>query len=272
MKILLYIFSFFILSTCFAANYNTDKSSLSNQYVSDNSLKKLSYLEDLANKSGKFHDYCWENQKELGGCFRASSIMILGYNQNKNTLAYLHKVQAQAEDAGNIYRLKIQDLNSNKLLLDKKYFYSVDSKEYEDVKLQDIEYFYKKNKSEIYSILIKNNVSPSSFSFNYVPYKKSDESFSMGFSTTQSLATFGYEPPIKVTALNNLVLKKANKVFFKQNYTGKNFCQECTFPFFLLEPLTIIELKENKKRILVVGLVAYDFHSPNSLFFQLIGI
>lgn len=272
MKMILYIFSFFIFSTYCAANSISTNSPFSSPYIVDSSLKKLSYLEDLANKSEKFHSYCWNNQKELGGCFRTSSIMIIGYNQNRNTLAYLHKVQAQAENAGNIYRLKIQDLNSNKLLLDKKFFYSVDSKEYEDSKFQDIEYFYKRNKEQIYKNLAKNNISPSNFSFNYIPYKKSDPSFFLGFSTTQSLAAFGYENPIKVTALNNLVLKKSNKVFFKQNYTGKNFCQECTYPFFLLEPLTIIELKQNKKKILVIGLIAYDFHSPNSLFFQLIGI
>ena len=148
----------------------------------------------------------------------------------------------------------------------------VDSKEYEDAKLQNIEYFYNKNKNEISKILQINNISPSSFSFNYIPYKKNDSSLLIGFSTTQSLVQFGYDKPIKVTALNNLVLKKSNKLFFKQNYTGKNFCQECTYPFFLLDPLTIIELKPSSKKMLVIGLIAYDFHSPNSLFFQLIGI
>ena len=270
MKNILYIF--LIFSSFCLANSTLANHSLSKQYISDSSLKKLNYLEKLANESEKFHKYCWYNLEELNGCFRASSIMIIGYNQSRNTLAYLQKVQAQVEDAGNIYRLKIQDLNSNKLLLDKKYFYSVDSKEYEDAKLQNIEYFYNKNKNEISKILQINNISPSSFSFNYIPYKKNDSSVLIGFSTTQSLVQFGYDKPIKVTALNNLVLKKSNKLFFKQNYTGKNFCQECTYPFFLLDPLTIIELKPSSKKILVIGLIAYDFHSPNSLFFQLIGI
>lgn len=270
MKNILYIF--LILSSFCFANSTVTNSSFSEQYISDSSLKKLNYLEELANKSEKFHKYCWDNPKELGGCFRASSIMIIGYNQSRNTLAYLHKVQAQAEDAGNIYRLKIQDLNSNKLLLDKKYFYSVDSKEYEDNKLQNIEYFYNKNQTNIVELLKINNISPSIMSFKYIPFKKNDTSLFIGFSTTQSLAQFGYDKPMKVTALNNLVLKKSNKLLFKQNYTGKNFCKECTYPFFLLDPLTIIELKPSGKKILVVGLIAYDFHSPNSLFFQLIGI
>ena len=86
------------------------------------------------------------------------------------------------------------------------------------------------------------------------------------------LSSFGYDKPQKVESLNNLVIKKKDKLFFKQNYTYGNFCKECTSPFFLLDPLTIIEIGSTGQKILIVGLLAYSFHSPNTLFFQMIGI
>ena len=241
-------------------------------HVVDTSLKKMTYIEDLANKSNKFHSYCWSDYKELDGCFRASSIMFVGYDQSNNILAYLNKIEAQAEDSGIVYRLKIQNLTTNEILLDQKFYYDEDSKKYENKKINNIELFYKYKKIDIVRILQKFNVQYSIFSFKYLPYNKNYQSIFLGFSTTQSLATFGYNEPQKVLSLNKLIIKKNNKLIYKQNYSKGQFCSECIYPFFLLEPLTIIELGSTGKKLLVIDLLAYDFHSPNTLFFQLIEI
>lgn len=271
MKILLFILLGILFSSICTADSNTENINTSKQIVGK-SLEKLKYVESLANKSNKFHEYCWSNYNELDGCFRMSSIMLVGYDSNKKRLAYLQKVEAQAEDAGNIYRLKVQSLNDNKILLNKKFHYNVDSSEYEDVRLFDIEYFYKNKENEIKTILREYDIQSSVFSFKYLPYSKNGNSFSLGFSTTKKMVEFGYNPPKEVIVLNNLIIKKKNKLFFKQNYSNNSFCNECIYPFFLLEPLSVIELGASGQRVLVVGLLAYDFHGPNTLFFQLIGI
>lgn len=265
--ILLFIFS----SVGYSEKINNISQPLSEVYLGRN-LERIKYIENLANKSKKFQDYCWHDYVELGGCFRPSSMMIIGYNHKKNILAYLQQVPAQEEVSGNIYRLKIQNLNSNVIMMDEKFEYKVDSKEYENKRLLNIDYFYDENKEEITKLLKNFEISVVSFTFNYIPYDKKYFSFFLGFSTTENLVKFGFENPIKVKILKNLVIKKSDKLIFKQNYSDKKICSECVYPFFLLEPLVVIELDGMKQKILILGLLAYDFHSPNTLFFQLIGI
>ena len=237
------------------------------------SLKKMQYIEKLADRSTKLHKYCWSNVEELGGCFIASSMMIVGYNGSQNLLAYFHKVAAQAENSGIVYRLKVQDMTTNKILLDKKFSYTIDSEGYEKSyeKLNNIEIAYQMNGSEIQKVLEKFLMRPAEFSFEYLPYVKETAKINIGFSVTKASIAFGVNPPEDVTTLKNLVIKQGNKLFFKQNYSGGSFCPDCIYPFFLLEPLVQINLPSNQK-VLVLGLLAYDVLSPNTLFFQLIGI
>ena len=270
-KLLFFILLFIFYSVGYSEEVNSISQPLNKDHIGRN-LEKIGYIESLANKSKKFKDYCWYDYVDLGDCFRSSSMMIVGYSKKKNILAYLQKVPAQEEDSSNIYRLKVHNLNNNVMMMDKKFKYKVDSKEYEDKRLLNIEYFYGKNKSEIGILLKDFDISITSFTFNYLPYDKKDPSFFLGFSTKENLVKFGFENPIKVKILKNLVIKKSNKLIFKQNYSDKEFCRECIYPFFLLEPLTVIELDGGNQKVLIVGLLAYDFHSPNTLFFQLIGI
>ena len=125
------------------ANAESEINYYNSKQVIGNSLERMNQIEDLANKSVKFLPYCWDNRKDLNGCFRVSSMMFVAYDQNNNNLAYLHLIEGQSEDSGLIYRLKIQNLSTNKIILDKKFYYEVDSKEYEnkDLKLyQPISY------------------------------------------------------------------------------------------------------------------------------------
>ena len=281
-KIFLLVFSIFLLS-CRAETIIENKPTkallietkqeLTSIANTGSSLEKMQYIEKLADQSPKFHKYCWNNAEDLGGCFIASSMMMVGYNNSQNVLAYFHKVAAQAEDSGIVYRLKVQDLTTNKILLDKKFSYSSELEGYEKnyKKLDDIEAVYNLNSSQIKKDLENFLVEPTLFTFQYVPYVKEVAKISIGFSVTQVSATFGVNPPQKVMALKNLVIKEQNKLLFKQNYSGGSFCTECVYPFFLLEPLVQIELP-SKQKILVFGLLAYDVLSPNTLFFQVVGI
>lgn len=102
--------------------------------------------------------------------------MFVGYDQSNNILAYLNKIEAQAEDSGIVYRLKIQNLTTNEILLDQKFYYDEDSKKYENKKINNIELFYKYKKIDIVRILQKFNVQSSIFSFKYLSYNKNDQS------------------------------------------------------------------------------------------------
>lgn len=254
------------------ANAESEINYYNSKQVIGNSLERMNQIEDLANKSVKFLPYCWDNRKDLNGCFRVSSMMFVAYDQNNNNLAYLHLIEGQSEDSGLIYRLKIQNLSTNKIILDKKFYYEVDSKEYENKDLKNINYFYKYKESEIGSILEKYNLKPENFLFKYLPYYGNNSSLFFGFSTTKMWAKFGYDLPEKVLSLNNLIVKKNNILIFRQNYSKGSFCSECIYPFFLLEPLAIVELSKSGQRIIIFGLLAYDFHSPNTLFFQVVGV
>ena len=57
------------------------------------SLEKMQYIEKLADQSPKFHKYCWNNAEDLGGCFIASSMMMVGYNNSQNVLMPLIIIQ-----------------------------------------------------------------------------------------------------------------------------------------------------------------------------------
>jgi len=271
MNLFLFLFLALLSLICMADTKSTKNDEGSKQIVG-NSLEKLNQIEDLANKSAKFLPYCWGNRKELNGCFRASSVMFIGYDKNDNNLAYLYLVEGQSEDSGLIYRLKIQNLSTNKILLDRKFFYEVDSKEYENKELKNINYFYRYKENEIRNIIKKYDLIPSVFSFKYLPYYDNNSSLFFGFSTIKTWVKFGYSPPEKILSLNNLIIKKNNNLIFKQNYSKGGFCPECIYPFFLLEPLTIVEISSSGQRIIIFGLLAYDFHSPNTLFFQVVGV
>ena len=91
-------------------------------------------------------------------------------------IIFWNKIEAQAEDSGIVYRLKIQNLTTNEILLDQKFYYDEDSKKYENKKINNIELFYKYKKIDIVRILQKFNVQSSIFSFKYLPYNKNDQS------------------------------------------------------------------------------------------------
>ena len=264
---LLIMFLFFIT----LVNANAFEQDISNNTLG-HSLENMSYLENLSNQSVKFHQYCWDDPKSIGGCFLVSSILLVDYNEKNNNIAYLQKIEPQSEDSSLVYQLVIQNLKNNKIVLNRKFSYNVDSEEYADEEFKNINLFFKLKETDINNILKNYNLKSSNFSFRYLSYSENKFLFSLNFSTVKVLSSFGYDKPQKVESLNNLVIKKKDKLFFKQNYTYGNFCKECTSPFFLLDPLTIIEIGSTGQKILIVGLLAYSFHSPNTLFFQMIGI
>ena len=103
-----------------------------------------------------------------------------------------------------------------------------------------------------------------------MPYIKDESLVFLGVSTVKKDVQFGYDSS-KVDILNNVIVKKNGKLIFKQNYSSGVFCKECIYPIFNIDPLTIIQLPNNK-RVLVIALLSYDFHSPKTLQYQFIGI
>ena len=85
------IFLVFFIVIC-SSSYSKENKSNESRIISDigYSLKPMTGLDEFANKSDKFKNYCWEKPKEIKGCFRNSSVILLGYN--KNNFAYLYRV------------------------------------------------------------------------------------------------------------------------------------------------------------------------------------
>lgn len=228
--------------------------------------KKLVQVENLANSSKKFQPYCWYNREDIDGCFIMSSIILIGYNENKKLLAFITRVEGQKEDSETFYQVNVQNLSTNEVIFESKIKGSTVLNKFSDINL-----FYSYYKKQIMKTIVKYGISES-LEIKYLPYKSDTNMLFVGFSETMKYAQFGYELPIKVPSIKNLIVKKNDKLIFRKNYSNSDYCKECTYPFFLLEPLTIIELQPNGQKILVVGLLSYSFHSPKTVFFQLIGI
>lgn len=261
MKKLFFIFFILICSLSYSKEHKSND--ISNI---DYSLKSMIKLDEFVNTSVKFKKYCWERPQEISGCFRNSSIMLLGYNNN--SFAYLYRIEPQSEDMGVIYKIKVQNFVTNQVLLDEKFLNVMESNYLN--KDKDLISIYLKNKDQIVKKIQKYKISISKFSVKYIPYNNDNTFVFLGVSTVKKDVQFGYDYS-KVDILNNLIAKKSGKLIFKQNYSTGSFCKECVYPFFNMDPLVIIQLPNNKK-LLAIALLSYDFHSPLTLQYQFIGI
>jgi len=83
----LFLILFFVsLSSICMANAESEINYYNSKQVIGNSLERMNQIEDLANKSVKFLPYCWDNRKDLNGCFRVSSMMFVIFTLGRGTV------------------------------------------------------------------------------------------------------------------------------------------------------------------------------------------